>query len=410
MSPICGLLADRTSSRMAPFLSGLGLLAVSMIVLTIARSTTMYLVGRILQGVSSTFVQVIGLAMVVDTVERGKIGRIFGYISAAISLGFGVGPILAGAIYEAGGYYAAFGMAFGLIGVDLILRLAMIEKRTAKKWLEETHTAMDESGRQGFGNPITARPEGENSSLQRASQLALFTLFRNHRLIVTLWGNFVQAIIIASLDATLPILVSRLFRWNSLGAGLIFLPNVLPSIADPFWGYLTDRYGVRLTAVLGFLLMSPVLIAMRFVSQDTATDKVLLCGLLFPIGVFLDLSTPALLVELEELVSAKEEERPGFFGRGGAFAQVFGLYSMSQAAGMIVGSLWGGFVTDGAGWGTMGWSLALLSACTAMAMSKLGEEWLATRPASVISGGELSTGEEAINLSEPNQEVPVRNT
>ena len=127
--------------------------------------------------------------------------------------------------------------------------------------------------------------------------------------------------------------------------------------------------------MLSFLLMGPVLIAIRFVVHNTMRDKVLLCSLLFLIGVFIDLATPALLVELEAVVSAKERESPNFFGKGGAFAQVFGLYSMSQAMGMIIGSIWGGYVTDKAGFGTMGWSLALLSSCTAVAMVKVGDGW-----------------------------------
>lgn len=126
--------------------------------------------------------------------------------------------------------------------------------------------------------------------------------------------------------------------------------------------------------MFGFLVMIPPLVALKFVTQNTLRHKVLLCALLFLIGVFVDLVIPALLVELEDLISTKEKETPEFFGKGGAFAQVFGLFTMAQALGLILGSIWSGFVTDKSGLGTTGWSLAILTGFTGIIMFKLGDE------------------------------------
>ena len=49
------------------------------------------------------------------------------------AVGFALGPVLGGVVYSAGGYYAVFGMVFGLTGFDLVMRLTIIEKKIAVK-------------------------------------------------------------------------------------------------------------------------------------------------------------------------------------------------------------------------------------------------------------------------------------
>jgi len=53
------------------------------------------------------------------------------------------------------------------------------------------------------------------------------------------------------------------------------------------------------------------------------------------------------------------------FGKGGAYAQAYGLYFSSFAGGAAIGPIWAGFIVQRAGWGTMTWSLGLLSGLTA---------------------------------------------
>ena len=57
----------------------------------------------------------------------------------------------------------------------------------------------------------------------------------------------------------------------------------------------------------------------------------------------------------------EEKKRPGSLGKRGATAQGFGLFNLAYAVGTLVGPLWAGFVVQNAGWGTMGWSMGVLS-------------------------------------------------
>lgn len=129
---------------------------------------------------------------------------------------------------------------------------------------------------------------------------------------------------------------------------------------------------------------------MRFVTFNTLEQKVLLCALLAFVGGFVDLGTPALKLEMQDVLRAVEGEKPGIFGSKGAVAQSFGLYSMAFALGILLGPLWAGPVLEKAGWGTMGWTLGLLAGVTAMPVIALGEGWcLLPRPAKRNGDGDL---------------------
>jgi MFS family permease len=57
----------------------------------------------------------------------------------------------------------------------------------------------------------------------------------------------------------------------------------------------------------------------------------------------------------------KDSGGPGSLRKRGAAAQGFGLFNLAYAVGTLVGPLWAGFVVQNAGWGTMGWSMGVLS-------------------------------------------------
>ncbi|KFY37371.1 hypothetical protein V494_04773, partial [Pseudogymnoascus sp. VKM F-4513 (FW-928)] len=156
--------------------------------------------------------------------------------------------------------------------------------------------------------------------------------------------------------------VSRIFGWSPIGAGLIFIPILVPSFASPLFGAISDKYGPRWLAVSGFMLAVPCLVLLRLVDHNTTRQVVLLCALLAILGTAMAIVMPPLMAEITYIVEAKEVRSPGIFGAKGAYAQAYGLFVMAFAGGCLIGPIWAGFVYDNSGWGTMGWSLAILSA------------------------------------------------
>lgn len=92
------------------------------------------LVGRALQELSAAAVWVVGLAMLVDTVGEERMGQSMGYVFWATLTGLLSAPVLGGIIYEQGGYYYVFVVAFGIIGFDTFLRLGVIKRGAATTW------------------------------------------------------------------------------------------------------------------------------------------------------------------------------------------------------------------------------------------------------------------------------------
>ncbi|KAL8654486.1 MAG: hypothetical protein Q9226_003418 [Calogaya cf. arnoldii] len=460
-APICGFLADRSTSRRLPLLVGLLALAGATLMLCFGRTIAVLVAGRLLQGVSAAIVWTVGLALLVDTVGQKEIGQVMGYISISMSVSILVAPLLGGVVYDQGGYFGVYYMAFALIIVDIILRTVMIEKKVACKWEKqddapvvpgpsEGEKGASSSQRAGswppnpdsvlhvtllenkvakkwavgdepmaeapppidqaleaprskskskskrpspVSNPSTILEEPElvadsntTPDLVDSSSAAtpnegrarspVIVLLSSRRLLSALYCALVQSALLAAWDAVLPLRVNKLFGWKSLGAGLIFLPLVLPSFFAPLVGAFSDRYGSRLPTSIGFLLAMPFLVLLRMVDHKGRGQVVVLCALLTCLGVALTIVMTPLLAEVAYILEAKEKRHPGLFGQKGAYAQAYGLFNMAFAGGMLVGPLWAGAVVDRQGWATMCLTLGILSVVSAIPACLFTNGWI----------------------------------
>ncbi|KAI9887353.1 MAG: hypothetical protein M1823_000869 [Watsoniomyces obsoletus] len=325
--------------------------------LCLGTSIGVLVVGRLLQGLSAAMVWTVGLALMVDTVGKNKIGQSMGYITIALSLAVPTALILGGVVYDRAGYYAVFAMSFGLLALDILSRVVMVEKKIAKRWLPSSPDEEEERRPAPIPVPERSDPSSQTSRWNRLPPVV--SLLKSRRLLTALWCCLVEASVMAALESVLPLFVKRTFGWPSTGAGLIFLAYLAPSILSPIAGYICDRYGARWLMSAGCIIAVPPLVLIRLVTENTMKQKVLLSALLAIMGTgFVLILVPA-MAEMTYLVHAKEERRPGVFGEKGAYAQAYGLFNMAFAAGTLIGPLWGGFVEQKAGWGTVGWSLGL---------------------------------------------------
>jgi len=346
--------------------------------LCVGSSISVLVLGRLLQGFSAAVVWTVGLALLVDTVGQQEVGQVMGSVFIAMSLAYLLAPLLGGIIYARAGYYEVYYLAFGVIAMDILLRLLLIEKKIARRYLVEGEA---ESGPTPIENQTSSPPSPPSPSrlennraptettplTQKPSPLPpILTLLASRRLLTALWGCLVQAALITAFDSVLPLFVQSTFSWTSTGAGLIFLPLVIPSFVAPLVGSLADKHGPKYLAAGGFLATAPFFILLRLVTSNSLGQKALLCALLAVIGFGLAVVMVPLMAEITYVVEAKERKRPGVFGEKGAYAQAYALFNMSFAGGTLVGPLWGGFVVQRSGWGLMSLSLGVLCAVSAV--------------------------------------------
>ena len=412
-APVCGWLADRTKSRYWPLLLGLLALGGATVMLCVGNSIVVFMIGRVLQGASAAVVWVVGLALLVDTVGQDEVGQAMGYVSLSMSLALLVAPLLGGVVFANAGYYAVFAMAFGLMALDVFLRVVLIEKKVAVRWTmpefreqqkksgvepNRDSVASIEMGSVGVGENPTRPATGETADqhierpdLDRITSKRSATdeavpenapaiikrwchnlppvifLLSSRRLLSALWACIIQASLYTAFDSTLPLFVRDTFHWSSVGAGLIFLPIVLTSFFGPVVGWLTDKYGARIFATAGYVLGCPSIILLRLVHEDIMGQKVLICALLALVGLSLALVVTPIMAEITYAVEAKARNRPpGYFGKNGAYAQAYSLFNVAWAAGSMIGPLLAGLVNQANGWGTATLILGCVSAFTAV--------------------------------------------
>jgi MFS family permease len=145
----------------------------STILLAVGQSIGALILARILQGTSAAVVWTIGMALIMDTVGSKKLGVTIGSIFPIISVGELVAPILGGVVYKKAGNGAVFAMCFGLLAIDFIMRLFLIEKKVAKRYgLEDDaqENSAEAGGEEaGEDSPLLSTGTANNGLYQRTS-------------------------------------------------------------------------------------------------------------------------------------------------------------------------------------------------------------------------------------------------
>lgn len=215
-----GYFVDRCESRRYPLLFGLFLLTGATVMLCLGTSLHTFLIGRALQGMSASMVWVAGLALLTDNIEKGELGQYLGYVTTMMNAGILLGPLSGGIVYDKGGYFAVYKMAFALIGLDIVLRLVLIEKKTAKKCmacidgpsydplLPKLASDEDEDCTSSYsnGNGMRAGSDSPNTISNQTSTWhnripSFLRLLCSRRLLVALLASVVWGVTMTSFDA-----------------------------------------------------------------------------------------------------------------------------------------------------------------------------------------------------------------
>lgn len=291
---------------------------------------------------------------------------------------------MGGVLYEKTGYVGVFGVGAGMLGIDFIMRLLLIEKKTAAKY--------DESAQQGT-NPRQYSSRGEDEEANEEDSLLpkkeeetykipdgqnkvvravpILYCLSDPRLLVALLLAFVQATLLATFDATIPTEAESLFGFSSLKAGLLFIALDIPYLfGGPIAGWAVDKYGTKPAAVIGFGYLVPVLALLRLPSDhildDTKSNIILYCALLATTGIGMAIIGSPSIVEASDVVQKYDKANPEFFGANGPYAQLYGFNSLVFSAGLTVGPILSGGLRDSIGYGNMNAVLAGITGVTAI--------------------------------------------
>ena len=391
LEAVVGYYADHNESRKGPYLLGLIFLAISTVAISLSRTTGIFFVGRLIQGASSASVHAVGMAILADTVGDAGAGAAMGFITMMMALGAVFGPMVGGLLYHNFGYFAVFFSAYGLVAVDVALRLLMVERNARNQRTDITgdtqsygtfvedsipescFPVLDGHGQQHDEHHPKSPPSPSSLHIsfdstkpsqldgQIAKRHPMLELLATPRMLAAILGDFMQSLVLTGLETILPLRIKIVFHYNSQNVAFVFLVLAIPYMAGPYIGKLGDIYGPKAIVSAGFAILMPLVILLRLIDHFEAGQVALLCVLLFAIGIALNMILAPVWSDTIYLVNEKATKDPGIFGNKGAYAQAFGLMNMAYAIGSVIGPLLGGWLMEKVGWSWITLGAGILS-------------------------------------------------
>lgn len=342
-----------------------------------------------MQGASAAFIWTVGFALCFDTVGSENMGKTIGtvrlltplnlllrgrskvkhlvgveteviQIMAFVDMGTLFSPPLGGLIYRHAGVIGVATVAIGILVLDLIMRILLIEKKVAGRYTDwsssapvNEHSTEIANDEQGESSPTEESPllKGKDvlplhNRILHAAPILI--CLGNSSMVAALLVCVVYSILIGAFEATIPLEANELFGFGSLQAGLLLIPvGCLKLVASPIGGWAVDRYGPKIVSVIGFTFLTPVLVFFRLLEPEPrATQIALYCVLLALSG--LGMATVGIpgFVETGEVVKRYHEQNPGLFGEKSPIASVYGIYLMVFYIGITLGSVLAGSLRE----------------------------------------------------------------
>ena len=300
VSPIAGRMVDRFGRKIMIVL-GLFIFGLSEFLFGLGKSVEILFISRMLGGVSAAFIMPAVTAFIADITTMAQRPKALGFMSAAISTGFIVGPGIGGFLAEIGTRVPFF--VAGILGAFAAVLSLILLKEPARA-ADDTDTAPSILGSfKRIFSPLylVAFVLIFVLSFGLAAFESLFSLFVDHKFSFTPTDI---AIIITGSGIVGAIAQLVLFNWLTQKMGEIQL----------------IRYSLALSAIMTF--------AMTFVSSYAA-----ILFVTFFIFVGFDLIRPAITSYLSKIAGNEQ----GFVG---------GMNSMFTSLGNVFGPIIGGILFD----------------------------------------------------------------
>ena len=134
-SPLMGTLADRWGRRPVVLLA-LGAFIASNVGFVLARSVVVFIIIRVFEGFFTAGLGPAAMGLVSDVAPADRRARWVGVVAGGTSVGWVIGPLIGGVLYDLGGYAAPFVASAGMAAITFAAAFVVIP---------ETHTAARES-------------------------------------------------------------------------------------------------------------------------------------------------------------------------------------------------------------------------------------------------------------------------
>ncbi|KAI9491064.1 major facilitator superfamily domain-containing protein [Zychaea mexicana] len=398
-----GLLGDKIRQRRIPMLLGISASIAANLMFMFAIAYWMLLLARFLQGVSNACVWTMSLCLVADNWPESQLGyqmgKLFGFYPLGIVTGLPIGecvkscmltippsplniPLITGILYSKLGHQAPFIASMVLCGIDFFMRLVIVERcHLPKEWFikpeDEENTPKDSqqpaaeapfsqhqlpnistthtniSSCYSLSDEFNNHDGSNTNSNQTRHKVTLLQLLRQPRLLVSLNLTVVVATVMSSFETILTMRLATEWHFDEATCGLILLSFMVPSIVSAaFSGWLCDRYGTKIVALISLVLIVPVVFLVTIPNRNTSYWTLIIYFILG--GAAMAGSQSTVFPEIAGVVASANKSSSEKDGMATSYA----LFNAAYGTGMSLGPILAGFV-----YGSIGffWLCAILA-------------------------------------------------
>ncbi|KAJ3557689.1 hypothetical protein NM688_g1336 [Phlebia brevispora] len=383
-TPPIAALSEKYQNRKYPLIAGQIILIASQILLMEAPKYWVMILARVIQGISSSMIWVVGLALICDSVPENVVGRQLGIAMTGLSLGILIGPPVGGGLYTRFGFRGPFIFAIILTAADLIGRILIIERPEALRYLSGSHNfeAADQAQRHLAGGEKTTeaiemqlvakdseqattdvqadlQPDVTSNVAGPIATLSLWAVFRklmgSPRAVTVLLATLIYGIVYSSQEPAVPLYLQALWGLNSSKVGLIYLAAVIPTLfSSPLAGWWADRKGTEWITVASFVSSIPWWVLITIHSS---------LAFFIVMFAFESFFTSAVVSPLTAELAAVSRAHAGV-----GYAHVYGAFNLSYGIGATIGPIIGGQMYDHI---KHGWTAICLLATGLLAVSSV---------------------------------------
>lgn len=311
--PMTGKLGDQFGAKTV-YILGMILFTVASLLCGIATSSAAMIIFRIIQGVGAGMLLPNAMAIVAETFDAHERGQALGLWSAMAAAGSAMGPTVGGYLIENFDWRSIF-FSVGPICV-LSIVFAIIVIPTSKR---NSAAIVDYLGAffliSSISSLLVALNQGQKEGWDSLYIISLFyttfasfilflvvelrvqkpmidmRLFRNINFAVANVVGFMSFVAFYGGNFLLPFFLKSILDYSSTTAGLMLLPMTATMVVfSPLGGRLADRFGSRLPAFTGIMLIACSLYLLDTISADYSTRDFFIRLSLFGMGLGLTMS------------------------------------------------------------------------------------------------------------------------
>lgn len=328
--PLAGWLSDRFSARRI-YLMALALFAAGSALCALASSAPLLVGFRVLQGLGGGMLQPVGMAILYRLAPPDRRGQVMGVFGIPILIGPALGPVLSGWLVQYADWRFIFllNVPIGIIALLIGRRvLPRLDARTAAGALDGLGAILGPAGfaalTYGISQTPTAGWTGATTlggitlgalclvafaarELTTRTPLIDLNVFRSSVFVKAILTQWVSQVAMFGALFLVPLFLQQARGYGSFTTGLATLPQaVVAAIFMPIGGKMFDRFGIRLPALTGLVLVVASLYGLARVSTTTTPVDLILPLSLWGAGLglmLMPLNTYLLNAAPRELVS-----------------------------------------------------------------------------------------------------------